>query len=202
MKHARKSFGRYRGVPRSSSQEGSALLMVLLVMLMLMTMSLPLVFATQMEMSLGGTERVITDNFYAAESGIHAAIAGVLVTQDWQGERFATLSGSLGSDQFLGHRVTTTRVQAVGPPQAPPLTIANVGENDFHSFSVVLTSVSQRVAWPSTEPSPIYEEGDAREGDVAVQAQTAQSVHYLLSPIKSPSSPSSLYDGGEAVKIY
>ena len=189
-------------VRRARGERGSALLMVLLVMLLLMTMSLPLVFATQMEMTLGGTERVLTDNFYAAESGVHAALAGVLVTQDWRGEKFASLSGSLGDDQFLGHRVETTRVQAVGPPQAPPLTIANVGDNDFHSFSVVLTSVSQRVAWPSAEPSPIYEEGDEREGDVTVQAQTVQSVHYLLSPIRSPTSPASLYDDSETVKIY
>jgi hypothetical protein len=187
---------------RATAADGSALLMVLLVMVLLAAMSLPLIFVTQTEMLLGGTERVITDNFYAAESGAHAALAAVLVTQDWQGEEFATVSGSLGPERLIGHRVSTSRVQAVGPPQTPPLTIANVGENDYHTFSVVLTSVAQRVSWPAGEPAPLYESGDPRENDVTIQAQTVQSVNYLLSPIKAPASPGSLYGDGEVIEIY
>lgn len=181
---------------RTEPQRGSALLMVLLVMLLLLTMALPLLFVTKLEMLLGGTQRVITNNFYAAESGVHAAFGAALVTQDWGGEKFALIEGSMGK-YMLGHRVVTTRIQGMGPPQPPPLTIANEGENDYHSFSVVLTSVAERVSWPDADPAhptpPIYEDGDPRESQVTVQAQSVQTVHYFLSPIKTPASAGAIY---------
>ncbi len=182
--------------PYTEPQRGSALVMVLLVMLLLLTMVLPLLFVTKLEMLLGGTQRVITNNFYAAESGVHAAFGAALVTQDWGGEEFALVEGSAG-EYMLGHRVVTSRVRGVGPPQPPPLTIANEGENQYHSFSVVLTSVAERVSWPDADPAnptpPIYEDGDPRESQVTVQAQSAQTVHYFLSPIRTPASAGAIY---------
>ncbi len=191
-----------RSKPRSADQEnGSALVLVLMVSLLLSVLGMGLIFATEMEMQLGGTEKVITNNFYAAESGIHAGIAAIMVTQDWGGEKFAIVDGSAGTGHLLGHRVVTSRVQAVGPPQAPPLSIANEGEDDFHTFSVIMTSSAQRVSWPDVDPAPIYENGDTRENAVAIQAQTIQTVRYFLSPIRTPSSANEIYNPNEAVTV-
>ncbi len=183
-------------------QRGSALLMVLMVMLLVTSLALSLTFVTELEMQLGGTEKVITNNAYAAESGIHAALGAIMVTHDWGGEKFALVEGPSGTDRLIGHRVLTSRVQGVGPPQAPPLTIANEGEGRYHSFSVVLTSVAQRVSWPDTDPAPIFEDGDAREAEVTVQAQNSQSVRYFLSPIRTPSTAGEIYNAGDAVTVY
>ena len=182
-------------------QRGSALLLVLMVMLLVTSLALSLTFLTELEMQLGGAERVITKNSYAAESGIHAALGAIMVTHDWQGEKFALVEGALGSDRLIGHRVITSRVQGVGPPQAPPLTIANEGEAQYHSFSVVMTSVAQRVSWPDADPAPIYEDGDARESEVTVQAQNSLTVRYFLSPIRTPSTAEEIYNSDRAVTV-
>lgn len=183
-------------------ERGSALLMVVLVMLLVTALALALTFVTELEMRLGGAERVIANTFYAAESGVHAALGAIMVTNDWQGEKFAIIEGPVGTGRLLGHRVVTSRVQGVGPPQAPPLTIANDGEAEYHSFSVVMTSVAQRVSWPDTDAAPIYEEGDARESEVTIQAQATQTVRYFLSPIRTPSTAEEIYnsDGGVMVQ--
>ncbi len=182
-------------------ESGGALLLVLMVTLLVTSLALSLTFITELEMQLGGAERVITTGAYAAESGIHAALGAIMVTHDWQGEKFALLEGPAGTGRMIGHRVITSRVQGVGPPQAPPLTIANEGEAQYHSFSVVLTSVAQRVSWPDSDSAPIYEDGDAREAEVTIQAQTSQTVRYFLSPIRTPSTAGEIYnlDGGVTV---
>ncbi len=188
-----------------SPERGSALLLVMVVMLLLMTLALPLIFVTRLEMQLGGRSRVITNNFYAAESGIHAAIGGLMVTQDWSGEAFALIEGSTAANQMIGHRVVTTRVQGMGSPQDPPLTIANEGENTFHTFSIVLTSIAERVSWPDPDPEnptpPIYEDGDPRESEVTVQAKSSQTALYFLSPIKTPASIDDVYNEDAARTI-
>lgn len=198
MRRKRRQTGR----SAAGCQDGSALVLVLLFVLLLTALALGLAMATEIEMQLGGSERVLVNNGYAAESGIHTALAAIAVTQDWAGEDFAVAESVPDSGWSIGHRVTTSRVQAVGPPQAPPLTIANQGQNDYHTFTVVLSSVAQRVSWPASEPSPIYEEGDARENDVTIQSQTLRSVHYFLSPIQTPTSPESLYNADEVTKIH
>ena len=182
-------------------ESGSAMVLVLMVSLLLSVLGMGLIFATELEMQLGGTERVITNNFYAAESGVHAGIAAVMVTQDWGGEKFAIVEGSSGTGYLIGHRVVTSRLQAVGPPQAPPLSVANEGEDDFHSFSVIMSSSAQRVSWPDADPAPIYESGDTRENAVTIQAQSLQTVRYFLSPLRTPSSPGEIYNSSEAVAV-
>ncbi len=187
--------------PDRQRQRGSALLLVLMVMLLLTSLALSLVSVTELEMQLGGTEKVITNNSYAAESGIHAALGAIMVTHDWAGEEFALVEGPSGTDRLIGHRVVTSRVQGVGPPQAPPLTIANEGEAQFHSFSVVMNSVAQRVSWPDVDAAPIFEDGDVREDEVTIQAHNSQTVRYFLSPIRTPSTAGEIYNSDGAVTV-
>lgn len=175
------------------NQSGSMFVMVLLILLILTAVGLSLVFVTEIEVQLGGTEKVMNQTFYAAESGVQAALAGVL-NQSWQGESLAFVEGPLGADRLIGTRVLTSRIRTVGPPQLPPMTIANEGENEYHTFATVLRAAAQRVSWPATEAVPIYDAGDPREQRVTIQSQKTLDVRYLLSPIRTPPSPDQPYN--------
>lgn len=178
---------------QAGNQRGSMFVMVLLILLILTSVALSLVFVTEIEMQLGGTEKVMSQTFYGAESGIHAALAGV-PNQNWAGEKLAFVEGPLGGNRQIGTRVLTSRVRTVGPPQLPPMTIANEGENDYHTFATVLRATAQRVSWPASEPVPIYDPGDPRELQVTIQSQQTLDVRYLLSPVGTPPSPDQPYN--------
>lgn len=60
---------------RRSSENGSAYLVVLLVLLLLSIVGLSLVLVTQIESEIGVNERMIHRTFYAADSGLSAAVA-------------------------------------------------------------------------------------------------------------------------------
>lgn len=168
-------------------EDGSLLIMVLLVLLILTGVALSLMFVTELEMRMGGAEKVITQTFYAAESGLHAALAG-LQNQNWDGETIAFVEGQLGGNQLIGTRVETSNIELVGAPQLPPMTLANEGENEYFSYSVFLTSTSQRVAWPDSDAVPIYPPGSSRENLVHIQSQRRLSAQYVVSPLKRPDS--------------
>jgi Tfp pilus assembly protein PilX len=64
-------------------EDGSAYIAVLLVLVVLTILGLALTLITQTEMQVGSNERTVSRVFYAADSGIEAAIAQVLVTKDF-----------------------------------------------------------------------------------------------------------------------
>jgi len=62
-----------------ASERGSAYLFALLVLLVLSVIALSLAVITQSEVQLGGSERLITRVFYAADSGLRIQLADYLV---------------------------------------------------------------------------------------------------------------------------
>jgi Tfp pilus assembly protein PilX len=66
-----------------AGEAGSAYVAVLLVLVVLTIFGLALSLITQTEMQVGSNERTINRVFYAADSGIEAATAQVLVTKDF-----------------------------------------------------------------------------------------------------------------------
>lgn len=58
-----------------STQAGSAYIIVLLVLLLLTLVGLSLTLVTQVESEIGATERMVHRTFYAADSGVSAAVA-------------------------------------------------------------------------------------------------------------------------------
>lgn len=190
---------RYR--MRSNRQQGSLFIMVLLVLLIMTGVALSLMFVTDVEMQLGSTERVMTQTFYGAESGLHAALSG-LPNQSWTGEElvFVDTTASLPNQQ-LGTRVITSRIHAIGGAQDPPMSMANEGDNQFHTFSIAVRSVSERVGWPDSERSPIYEKDDIRENDVIVQSSRSVLVRYLVSPVRTPASGEEPYDPNSEISF-
>ncbi|MFL6193428.1 MAG: PilX N-terminal domain-containing pilus assembly protein [Thermoanaerobaculia bacterium] len=66
-----------------AGEAGSAYVAVLLVLVVLTIFGLALSLITQTEMQIGSNERTVNRVFYAADSGIEAATAQVLVTKDF-----------------------------------------------------------------------------------------------------------------------
>jgi Tfp pilus assembly protein PilX len=69
--------------PRRSGENGSAYILVLLVLVILTMVGIALTFVTQTEVQLGANERSINRTFYAAHSGVHVAVARVLVDRNY-----------------------------------------------------------------------------------------------------------------------
>ena len=169
------------------AQRGSAFVIVLLAILLLTTLGLSLALVTETEMQMGGNERVINQTFYAADSGLQAALGKLLTTQDWGGAEFALKEGSLGNTHTIGARVRTSRIQAVGAPRPAPMTIANEGQDLYKSYFVVATSTAQRVSWPAADATPSF---DSSDPSVPIQAQMTATSRYLLSPLRQPATGS------------
>ena len=188
----RTSPHRTTNVAERGREEGSLFIMVLLILLILTAVALSLMFITELEMKMGGSERVINQTFFAAESGLHVAVAG-LQNQNWNGADVAFVEGPLGPDRLIGTRVRTRNVELVGTGKLPPMTLANELQNKYFSYSVLLTATAERVSWPNTDQAPIYPPGDARERLVTVQSQQTLTLHYLVSPLKKPANPRGPY---------
>ncbi len=188
------SLSASRSSRSATSEEGSAFIIVLLALLLLTTLGLALVLVTETEMEMGGGDRVINQTFYAADSGVQAALGKLLTTQDWSGAEFVVVEGQLGTDRQLGERVATTRVHAIGAPRPAPMTIANEGQDDYRTYFVVVTSTADRVSWPQTDAVPSFADHAA---DVTVQAQSTTSSRYLLSPLRQAATPEEPFNGDE-----
>lgn len=186
-------------------QRGSTLLLVMMVVLIVSLLGASLLFVTQLEREIGEASRQLTQSDHVAESGQHAAIGAVMVSQDWSGERFAVVERQVGNPSLggvsIGQRVQTTRVQAMGPPKPPPLTVANEGEDRYHTFTVILDTTAERVTWPASAPVPFYDDPTAERQNVEVMARSVQTVSFFLSPIPRPVSGGEIYNADGKVEI-
>ena len=184
----------------SDREHGSMFILVLMVLLIVTFIGLSLVFVTETENQLGGVDKTITTTFYAAETGLQAAVLGVPL-QNWEGEKAVFEEGRIGPDTLIGTRFVTSRSHVVGAPQLPPWTMANEGGVDYKSFSLVIESTAERVSWPDTEPVPIYEEGDPKEDLVTIQTSKDIMIRVFISPLSPPASPMSAYDEATPVEF-
>ncbi len=184
----------------SRRNEGSALLLVLLIVMLLSMLGLALTFTTEIEMQLGAAEQIVVKTVYGAEAGLHIATSGILTTQEWTGKEFAVIESQF-EGHSLGTRVATTRTHAVGSPQSAPMTMANLGESVYHSYSTVVQGTAERVGWPNE--NKILGDADwitpIDNDDAVVQSRRSVAVRYLLSPLPTPASPSQPYNAEKAV---
>ncbi len=72
-------------MPRRRLRRGSAFIMAMIALAVLTVVGLSLTMVTQTESTLGETEKVINEQFYAAESGNTAQIATLLATNGLEG---------------------------------------------------------------------------------------------------------------------
>ena len=68
----------------AQGEEGSAYIITLMVMFALTVIGLGLSLVSQTELLVGSQERSIQRNFYAADSGLNAALAAVLADGDYR----------------------------------------------------------------------------------------------------------------------
>jgi len=175
-------------------QKGSTFILVLIALVVITFLGISLTFVTEIEMQLGGTEKILTQNFFGAESGIQVPVGGVLATNAWEGKQFAFVEGRSG-ERYFGRRIYTTAVQAAGAPQVAPFTAANEGSKMLYSFSVIFRGTSERVSWPvpGATPGPGLDgatppafPGEPGDSQVTVQSRSSVLIRYLLSPIPGP----------------
>jgi|GEM_PF-5626019 len=137
---------------------GSAFLLALIVIVLLTILGVSIVLVTETEMALGSTEKSIDRSRYAAETGLWAQIAGLVLTDKWHDVRVAIpLQPDTG-------RPIPGKQMAFAVSTSKPLSLASgcpawtdcgedVPENEqFASHFVILTSTAQRVAYDTAAP--------------------------------------------------
>lgn len=157
--------------PIQRHEAGSAYLTVLLVLLLLTILGLSLVLVTQIESEIGANERTLHRTFYAADSGIAAAVA-------------RKMSGGSGQFRFQMNSDVTglvPRGDSVDVGNFLPVRLgfcnlctANVG-SEYHRIDYLV--VSQAVRFVSTSPTG---------GDRHPLARQAVSTEVAIQPERGP----------------
>lgn len=138
---------------RSTAEAGSAYIAVLLVLVVLTAFGLALSLITQTEMQVGSNERTVSRVFYAADSGIEAATAQVLVTKDFTPRTFVFTDSGLqlvADDKVqFGTQVTLSDFQKV---QESPCNLCEInqaggyGGKDYSKTTYTVTATAARFA--------------------------------------------------------
>ena len=137
--------------PAAKAREaGSAYIAVLLVLVVLTILGLALTLITQTEMQVGSNERTVSRVFYAADSGIEAATAQVLVTKDFTPRTYLFTDSGLqlvtGKLQF-GTQVALSDFQKL---QETPCNLCEINQagtysaRDFAKTTYYVESAAQR----------------------------------------------------------
>ncbi|HEY9420249.1 MAG TPA: PilX N-terminal domain-containing pilus assembly protein [Thermoanaerobaculia bacterium] len=137
---------------RSTGEAGSAYIAVLLVLVVLTAFGLALSLITQTEMQVGSNERTVSRVFYAADSGVEAATAQVLVTKDFTPRTYMFTDTGIqmisGKAQF-GTQVTLSDFQKV---QESPCNLCEInqgggyGGRDYSKTTYSVTATAARFA--------------------------------------------------------
>jgi hypothetical protein len=162
--------GSMRGSTRESSREsGSAYLAVLLVLLLLSIIAISLVLVTQVESEIGVNERMVHRSFYAADSGLSAAVA----------RKMSGASGPFRFDMNADDGGIFRRGDAVEVGNFLPVRIgfcnlcsANVG-SEYHRIDYLAASQATRFGTATAGGGnrvPIARQ--AVSGEIAIQPET------------------------------
>ncbi len=171
------------------SQQGGTFILVLMAILVFTFLGLSLAVVTETEMTLGANMQSINRTYFSAESGLAAAVAAVMTTNDWSGESFLVTEREIGnpsaSDNLvIGYRVQSTPVELIGRSQ-PPLSNANWGERTHNTFFVRTSASAQRVAYQESEGARDVVNGTTA-GDLTFESQRVATTSMLLSPLEDP----------------
>ena len=126
-------------------QEGSAYIITLMVMFALTVIGLGLSLVSQTELLVGSQERTIQRNFYAADSGLGAALAAVLADGDYRGQTFRfvdtiQINGSNAMD--VNDMIETT---AFVPILDAPCNLCQINQDaDFFEINHAVTARATR----------------------------------------------------------
>lgn len=140
------------------------MLFALLGLVFLTVIGLSLAVVTETEMIIGNNEQIAQETFFAAETGVAAAVSQLLVENNISNKYFA-LEAKDGADadgldrvrtigaNKLGYSVDFTNVYPVAQGPAA-YTQANEGDGGMKSMFFVTTVRARRLAWPKDDPVP------------------------------------------------
>ncbi len=141
---------------RTKQGRGSAFLMAMIALAVLTVVGLSLSMVTETESTLGETEKVINEQFYAAESGSTAQISTLLATNGLEGinivipSRMQRRNADLNMNQTfnVGYDVVTSGLAPVDTDEMA-YTKVNEGRGDkLFAFYYHMKTLSRRTAWP------------------------------------------------------
>lgn len=179
----------------SGAQCGSVFIVALLALVLLTVIGLSLALVTETEMLLGGNEQVITETFYASETGVSVAI-GQSMLGSTEEKCFAALAvEDDGSDRQLGVRklgysIDTSSLYPVAFDIAP-YSKANQGRGDVLYSTFVEGRVrALRGTWPAIDAVP-REPGEDLDtliatGDFTLQGEKRIDLAFFATPLQNP----------------
>lgn len=133
-------------------RRGSAFLMAMIALAVLTVVGLSLSMVTETESTLGETEKVINEQFFAAESGSTAQIATLLATNGLEGINIvipSKMQRRTQSPLTVGYDVVTSGLAPVDTDEMA-YTKVNEGRGDkLFAFYYHMKTLSRRTAWPS-----------------------------------------------------
>lgn len=139
-------------------ERGSAFLLALIVIVLLTILGVSIVLVTETEMALGHTEKTVDRQTYAAETGLWAHIAGLVLTNNWHHERVAVPvvpdSDRPVPGKQLAYAINTTEALSLASG-CPAWTDCgeDLPESDrFQSHFVLMGSTTRRVAYDASQP--------------------------------------------------
>lgn len=131
-------------------RRGSAFIMAMIALAVLTVVGLSLTMVTQTESTLGETEKVINEQFYAAESGNTAQIATLLATNGLEGINIvipSMLQRRSQSGLQVGYDVVTSGLAPIDTDEMA-YTKVNEGRGDkLFAFYYHMKTLSRRTAW-------------------------------------------------------
>ncbi len=172
------------------AERGSVFMVTLMALVLLTAIGLSLTLLTETEMLLGSNEQIITENFYAAETGIAVAV-GQAMLGTMANNCFATLGKEEGDLERrvgvnkLGYSIDTTALYPVAFDVAP-YTKANEGRSDvLYSGFFRAQTRSLRGTWPAEDDVPREPGEELEDTDFTIQARKSLDVAFFLSPIEA-----------------
>ncbi len=190
-------FSRPRAA-RRHGEAGSVFIVALLALVLLTVIGLSLALVTETEMLLGGNERLITETFYAAETGVN-----VVFGQSTVGATDRRCIAALAMEENdaprkvgvrqLGYSIDTSAIYPVAFDVAA-YSKANEGRGDTLYSAFFLGEVrALRGSWVPEDPSTVsYKPGvprlageDLSTIDFTVQSAKDVDLSFFVSPIQS-----------------
>jgi hypothetical protein len=137
-----------------SGEAGSAYVAVLVVLVVLTILGLALVLVTQTEVQIGVNERQATRVVYAADSGVRAATATVLVTADYEPKTLFVGDGFDPSSPTTTVRVgERIEISPFFPILDAPCNLCSINQgSEFYQVNHAVTARATRIGWTGSAP--------------------------------------------------
>jgi hypothetical protein len=136
-------------------ERGSAFVAVLLALVLLTVLGLSLVLVTQTEMQVGANERTISRTFYAAESGLHVALAQAARIHDYTAPPVLLLNQQrVGVNSNLADRVVTSPTVPISRLRCNWCPANAAGSPEFFKITHAVTATADRITWDGAGAPP------------------------------------------------